>query len=157
MCSIAIGKHGTCTFAFHGISLTGGLLPALSVLCFLASKTPTGQVRSDPRMILPVGATRLGVCELIDPLAVYQSPPAVLPWSKVRDLTCSSKQDVEECTAPALPRELLRVQVRVGVCFTFPVSFAPEGPTGRGQATASRETRIVGSFFPLNFELRPVR
>ena len=40
-----------------------------SVPCLLASETPTKQVRSDPRMILPVGATCLGVSELIDPLA----------------------------------------------------------------------------------------
>ena len=74
-------------------------------------------------------------CMRID-WAAYQSPPAVLPWSKVRDLTCSSKQDVEECTAPAL---MLKGQQAVD---KLPL----------------RETLgLLVVFFPPNFELRPVR
>ena len=90
----------------------GEFLPALlSVLCSLASKTtPTGQVRSDPRMILSVGATKafgpLGVCDLICHVAVSRVPACSTARSPVScSHTCSSKQDVEEpCIAPALFR-----------------------------------------------------
>ena len=104
VCSIAIGKHGTCKFAISWDLFGRWASPCIVSPLFLGLENTNRTGLQRPTDDHPCGCDRLGVCELIDPLAAYQSPPAVLPWSKVSDLTCSSKQDVEECTAPALSR-----------------------------------------------------